>query len=140
FGKMWIGKQKEGTSVTHPSGNNSLESAEAIFERLSLARQLLDTDVARALQFADPALTNFTREGLDFLSYLRDKDAAAADMRYSALLARAAADLQSDANTVSFLSSYIFTPHMFVTFTNNGRNSTRSPSRENLPANIPAHF
>jgi hypothetical protein len=109
-------------------------------QRLSLARQLLDTDVARALQFADPALGNLTREGLDFLSYLRDKDAAAADMRYSAFLARATADVQSDANTVSMLSSYIFTPHMFVTFSGNGGNSTSSTSRENLPPNIPAEL
>src|SRR5437016_9997780 len=59
---------------------------------------------------------------------------------YSAFLAKADADLLSDANTVSFLSSYIFTPHMFVTFTNNGGNSTSSTSRENLLPNVPAQL
>ncbi len=140
LGKLRTEQQQETTENTDRARNNALDTPEAITQRLSLARQLLDTDVARALQFADPALTNLTREGLDFLSYLRDKDAAAADLRYSALLARAAADLQSDANTVSFLSSYIFTPHMFVTFTNNGGNSTSSTSRENLPPNVPAQL
>jgi len=117
--------------------SRSLDTPEAVSQRLNLARQLLDTDVARALQFADPALTNITRDALDFLSYLRDKDAAAADMRYSAFLARAAADMQSDANTVSWLASYVFTPHMFVTFSASGNNSMSSTSRENQPPNVP---
>ena len=137
LGKMRIEQQQEASDSAR---NNSLDTPEAITQRLSLARQLLDTDVARALQFADPALANLTREGLDFLSFLRDKDAAAADLRYSAFLAKADADLLSDANTVSMLSSYIFTPHMFVTFTNNGGNSTSSTSRENLPPNVPAQL
>ena len=137
LGKMRIEQQQEASDSAR---NNSLDTPEAITQRLSLARQLLDTDVARALQFADPALANLTREGLDFLSFLRDKDAAAADLRYSAFLAKADADLLSDANTVSMLSSYIFTPHMFVTFTNNGGNSTSSTSRENLAPNVPAQL
>jgi hypothetical protein len=119
---------------------NNFAAPEALAQRLNLARQLLDTDVARALQFADPALMNISREGLDFLSYLRDKDAAAADLRYSAFLAKAAADLQSDANTVSFLSSYIFTPHLFVTFSNSGGTSSSSTSRENAAPNMPAQL
>lgn len=137
LGKLRAEQQQEASDSADRSRNNPLDAPEAAAQRLNLARQLLDTDVARALQFADPALTNITREGLDFLSYLRDKDAAAADLRYSAFLARAAADLQSDANTVSFLSSYIFTPHLFVTFTNNGGASTSSTSRETGAANVP---
>ena len=132
LGKLRTEQQQEATDNTDRSRNNSLDTPEAITQRLSLARQLLDTDVARALQFADPALTNLTREGLDFLSFLRDKDAAAADLRYSAFLAKADADLLSDANTVSMLSSYIFTPHMFVTFTGSGGSSTQS-SRDGVP-------
>src|SRR5438552_1778092 len=140
LGKLRIEQQQEASDSADRARNNPLDAPEAAAQRLSLARQLLDTDVARALQFADPALTNITREGLDFLSYLRDKDAAAADLRYSAFLAKADAELLSDANTVSMLSSYIFTPHMFVTFTNDGGNSTSSTSCENLPPNVPAQL
>jgi hypothetical protein len=121
------------------SRNNPLGASEAVSQRLALARQLLDTDVPRALQFADPALATLTREGVDFLSYLRDKDAAAADMRYASYVARAAGDLQSDANTVSLLSSYLFTPHIYVNFSNNGA-STQSTARESGPPNVPAEL
>ena len=91
----------------------------------------------RAIQFADPALTNITRDALDFLAYLREKDPAAADRRYAALLTKAAADVQSDANTVSLLSSYVFTPHIFVTFSGAGH-STSQTSDNNVPPDIPA--
>jgi hypothetical protein len=138
LGKLRIEQQQDATDLADKG--HSLDTPEAVSQRLNLARQLLDTDVARALQFADPALTNITRDGLDFLSYLRDKDAAAADMRYSAFLARAAGDMQADANTVSWLASYIFTPHLFVTFSPTAGNSTSSTSRENQPANIPAQL
>jgi hypothetical protein len=96
---------------------------EAITQRFNLARQLLQTDVERAIQFADPALTTITREGIDFLSYLREQDAVAADQRYAALLGRAAADPQSDANTISLLSAYLFTPHTFIRFEGNSTNT-----------------
>jgi hypothetical protein len=38
------------------------------------------------------------------------------------------------------LSSYIFTPHLFVTFTNSGGTSMSSTSRENTATNIPAQL
>jgi len=135
--KMRTEQAQDATDKADRGRNNSLDAPEALAQRLSLARQLLDTDVARALQFADPALMNVSREGLDFLSYLRDRDSAAADMRYSSFLAKAAADLQSDANTVSMLSSYIFTPHLFVTFSSGGGTSMSSTSRENAAPNVP---
>jgi hypothetical protein len=137
--KLRIEQQQDATDTADKSRSNET-TPEAISQRLNLARQLLDTDVARAIQFADPALTNINREALDFLSYLRDKDAAAADMRYSAFLSRAAGDMQSDANTVSWLASYIFTPHMFVTFGPTGGASMSSTSRENQPPNVPAQL
>jgi hypothetical protein len=114
---------------------NFRAGSEAASQRLNLARQLLDADVERALQFADPVLGSINQESLDFLSYLREKDAAAADQRYAALVAMADANLQSDANTVSMLSSYLFTPHTFVTFDNNG-SSVSSTSRNNAPAAV----
>jgi hypothetical protein len=139
LGKLRTQQQQDATENTDRLRNNPLDAPEAISQRLNLARQLLDTDVARALQFADPALVNLTREGVDFLSYLRDKDAAAADMRYAGFLAKAAGDLQSDANTVSLLSSYLFTPHIYVSFSNNGA-STNSSSRDNTPPNVPVEL
>jgi hypothetical protein len=126
---------QEATANADRLRNNPLNASDAISQRLNLARQLLDTDVSRALQFADPALTTLTREGIDFLSYLREKDAAAADLRYASYLPRAAGDLQSDANTVSLLSSYLFTPHIYVTFSNSGASNSQT-SRETGPPNV----
>lgn len=122
------------TPAQRPEAQNT---PEAISQRLSLARQLLDVDVARALQFADPALVTVTIPGLNFLSFLREKDAAAADQRYLRMLARSEADAQADANTASILSSYVFTPHMFVTFDRNGGANTSQMGRPALPANTP---
>jgi hypothetical protein len=68
-------------------------------------------------------------EGMSFLSFLREKNAAAADQRYASLLAGSANNPQADANTVSLLSSYIFTPHLYIIFTPNGTNSSQMSSR-----------
>src|SRR5207247_5818473 len=83
LGKLRTQQQADATESNDRLRNNPLNAPEAVSQRLTLAQQLLDTDVARALQFADPALATLTRDGIDFLSYLRDKDAAAADMRYA---------------------------------------------------------
>jgi len=136
--KLNTAKQQEASEAADRL-RNFRSGSEADSQRLSLARQLLDADVERALQFADPALGNINQESLDFLSYLRDKDAAAADQRYAVLLSLADRDLQSDANTVSILSSYLFSPHTFVTFDNNG-SSVSSTSRNNGPAAVPAQL
>jgi len=133
--KLNVEKQQEAADAADRL-RNFRAGSEAASQRLSLARQLLDTDVERALQFADPVLGSINQESLDFLSYLRDKDAAAADQRYAALLALADGNLQSDANTVSLLTSYLFTPHTFVTFDNNG-SSVSSSSRNNMPPVVP---
>lgn len=124
--KLKVDKQQEATEASDKNRAGFPDTPEAITQRLSLARQLLNADVERAIQFADPALATITREGIDFLSYLREKDPPAADRRYAAMLANAAANLQSDANTVSFLSSYLFTPHIFVTFDGNGSSVSQS--------------
>ncbi|HYX30181.1 MAG TPA: hypothetical protein VE863_16685, partial [Pyrinomonadaceae bacterium] len=139
LGKLRTQQQQDATDATDRARNNPLDAPEAIGQRLSLARQLLETDVERALQFADPALMSLTREGVDFLSYLREKDAPAADLRYSAYLTRADGDLLADANTVSLLSSYVFTPHTFISFSNSG-SSTQSTARETGPVNVPAEL
>lgn len=101
------------------------EAPPAAAKRLRLAVQLLDDgDIERAVQFADPALGTVSLSALVFLARLRTLRAAAADERYAALIARSAADPASDANTASILSSYIFTPGLFVTFSPGAGSST----------------
>jgi hypothetical protein len=135
--KLKVEKDREATETADKARSNPFDSPEGLAQRLSLARQLLNSDeVERAMQFAAPALGTITRDGIDFLSYLRDKDVVAADQRYAALLARAASDLSSDANTVSLLSSYVFTPHTFVMFQGTGA-STQSSQSLGPPPNIP---
>jgi hypothetical protein len=85
-------------------------------QRLSLALKLLEEgDTTRALQFAAPALGRVIRQSITFLSALREKDAPAADRLFASMLARASTDADADANTVSILSAYIFTPFTFFT-------------------------
>lgn len=104
--------------------------------RLGLALELFRAgDIEKALEFADPALTAVTRESLNFLTNLREKNPAAADTRYNAMLTAAAMNPQSDANTVSLLSSYIFTPHLYVTFSGTGTSTSQSSS-EIKPADV----
>ena len=90
-------------------------------QRLQLARRLVeDGEVQRAIEFATPALDSVNVDSIFFLSALREKDAQLADAAYTSLLARAARDPNSDANTVSGLSSYLFTPFLYVSFEPNG--------------------
>ena len=104
--------------------------------RLGLALELLRAgDMEKALEFADSTLTLVTRESLNFLTNLREKNPTAADARYNAMLAAAAVNPQSDANTVSLLSSYIFTPHLYVTFSGTGTATSQSSS-EIKPADV----
>ena len=111
-------------------------SSEALNQRLSVARELLQAgELERAVQFAEPALTVVAIESINFLSFLREKDPASADQRYAALLVSAARDPQSDANTVSMLSSYIFTPYLSMIFTKEGVNSSQS-SDKITPADV----
>jgi hypothetical protein len=95
-------------------------------QRLGLAQQLLDDgDTERAMQFAGPALYPVNTFGMNVLNTLREKDKAAADRHFTSLLARATGDPLSDANTVSLLSSYVFTPFLYVTVRPDGRSHTR---------------
>jgi hypothetical protein len=122
------------TSATTKPNPNRL--SDALSQRLEVARELMQAgDLERAIQFADPALNVVTMETMNFLCFLREKNPAAADARYSALLASSANNPQADANTVSLLSSYIFTPHLFITFSNNGSSSSQSSSKI-VPADV----
>lgn len=98
----------------------------AMTQRLNLAQQLLeDGDVERATQFADPALYPVNTFGMHFLNLLREKNPAAANQRFSSLLVRAGNDPSADANYVSLLSSYPFTPFLYITVRPNGSSHTR---------------
>jgi hypothetical protein len=97
-------------------------------QRLQLARRLVDDgEVERAMQFAAPALNSVNTDTIFFLSTLREKNAQLADAAYTNLLALALRDPNSDANTVSGLSSYLFTPFLYVSFERDGgANQSRS--------------
>ena len=142
LGKLKAGKEQE---VSDAKNRNPLDSGKAASQRLGLARQLLDAgDIERAMQFADPILGDISMQSIDFLLFLRQRDATAADQRYAAMLAAAPANSQSDANTVSLLASYIFTPHMYITFQGTGVSSSQtwrtSPPLEVTPSLRAAFF
>jgi hypothetical protein len=101
----------EPDAIPSPDGLTPAEG-----QRLSLALKLLEEgDTVRVVQFATPALGHVTRLSVKFLSALREKDAPTADKLFSSLLAQASADPGADANTVSLLSAYVFTPFTFFT-------------------------
>jgi hypothetical protein len=109
---------------------------DALQQRLSLAENLLRAgNIERALQLADPVLGNVNISTLNLLTLLREKDAAAADQRYAAMLVSTANNMAADANTVSLLSSYIFTPNTYVIFNQEGVPSY-SVAKATPPANV----
>lgn len=125
--------------------NEDAFGSPAAEKRLALARRLLeDGDVQRAMEFASPALNRVSRETITFLSALREKNSQAADQGFLTLLTIAERDPLSDANTVSGLSSYAFTPFLYVTFTPDGganQMRDRGPTpRPELPPAISSAF
>jgi hypothetical protein len=123
--KLRVQKVEAATSATERPNPNRL--TEAMSQRLSVARELLlNGDIERALQFAEPVLAVVTMESMNFLTLLREKNATVADARYAALLASSTNNPQADANTVSLLSSYIFTPQLYMTFNGTGTSSSQS--------------
>jgi hypothetical protein len=111
----------------------------ATAQRLSLAQQLLeDGDAERAFQFAAPALYPVNTFGMVFLNTLREKNTRAADESFLTLVTSAAADPASDANSVSLLGSYVFTPFLYVTVRPDGASHTRRRREDNSPpADLP---
>ena len=108
-------------------------------KRLQLARRLVDDgQIERAMQFAAPALNSVNQDSIFFLSALREKNAQLADTAFATLLTRSASDPTSDANTVSGLSSYVFTPFLYVTFdSEGGANQSRMRGPTPPPAVAP---
>ncbi len=129
---------KEREAANKSSNRDPWMASVSQSQRLRLATQLLqDGDTERALQFAEPALGSVSRDSINFLSALREKDAAAADQRYSAMLTRAEMDTASDANTVSGLSSYAFTPFLYVVFHPRGGASQMQQRGPTPPPDLP---
>jgi hypothetical protein len=135
----------EATSNATQSTNDSWSTSQAASKRLLLARRLLDEDqIERALEFAAPVLNQVNEKTISFLEALRAKRPELADQRFVLLLASAELDPTSDANTVSGLSSYAFTPGLYVTFSANGSVSWL-PAEEpiaspNLPPTVRNRF
>ncbi len=136
---------KTSEAALSSNANNSEAASAAVRQRLELATQLSrDGDAERAIQFAAPALRRVDQQVLRFLVALRGQNAGAADKVYAALLATAANDAATDANTVSLLSSYIFTPGMFIEISSGGgygvNQSGDIPAPDNFPADLRAAF
>jgi hypothetical protein len=124
---------QEETGTKPAAETNFWELPAASQQRLDLAQNLVRSgDIEQALEFANPALENVTMSTLDFLTLLRDKDSLAADLRYATMLRQASSNLLADANTISLLASYVFTPRMYVIFNRDG-GADASWTRSTLP-------
>ncbi|HTG91514.1 MAG TPA: hypothetical protein VL866_02910 [Pyrinomonadaceae bacterium] len=107
-------------------------------QRLQLARRLAEEgEVEKAMQFAAPDLNKVNINSIFFLSTVRQKNAQIADAAFASLLARAAQDPMSDANTVSGLSSYLFTPFFYVTFEGDGGSNQLRGGEPMPPPTVP---
>lgn len=135
--------QAANSDSNRPPDNWYLPEAEA--KRLEIASRLLkDGLVEQALEIASPALNHVNSKSITFLSELRVSNAEAADQRFSFLLNRTNLNPYADANTVSGLSSYVFTPGFYITFKPEGgfisSQSDRTLSPPDLPANLRNQF
>ncbi|HEX5704824.1 MAG TPA: hypothetical protein VFX97_16615 [Pyrinomonadaceae bacterium] len=130
--------QKARETAAEPGrSQNTLVADEATRQRFALATDLLrDGEIERALHLADPAMSSINIQSIGFLVRLRERNAAAADGRYAAMLTSAPNNPQSEANTVSLLASYLFTPHVYVVFL--PRSTTAQSGRPAPPINAPA--
>lgn len=131
--------QREETSSDKP--NSDLWGLpDALQQRLSLAEAVLrEGKTERALQLADPVLAQVKISTIRFLTQLREQEPAAADQRYAAMLPATANNMLADANTVSLLSSYIFTPNTYVVFNTDGA-ASYSDGPATAPASVSAQL
>ena len=126
LGEEFLSKYEEQkASETAEERSRSSASDQARGQRFNIATELVGSgEIERALQLADPGLGAIDLQSVPFLVRLREKNADAADRRYAAMVANAPSNPQSDANTVSLLASYIFTPQAFVVFRANGSSTS----------------
>jgi hypothetical protein len=136
--------EKLESETERQGGNSNAQSldgwsaSEADAKRIEVARRLLNEGlVQQALEIATPSLNYVNSKSITFLSELRTRNAEAADQKFSLLLNRAALDPAADANTVSGLSSYVFTPGVYITFNVDGGVRWTQPERAIAPPNLP---
>ena len=97
--------------------NDGRTTSEETSKRLSFAHRLLDENKAdKAFEFALPALHQVNEKTISFLTRLRLVKPSLANKQFMRLLALTELDPAADANTVSGLSSYAFTPGFYVMF------------------------
>jgi hypothetical protein len=125
---------------TPPTRRNPDETSPEVARRLRLGMQFLeDGDVERALQFADPVLNSVNPSSVEFLVLLRERSQQEADRRYTALLSSVAASPTSDASDILLLSSYVLTPHLYMTIGEGGGGVSSSQRRRDItPPDLPA--
>jgi hypothetical protein len=119
LGKLIEAEAKRVEQTADASGivNDGWTTSDESSKRLALAHRLLDDgQIERAFEFASPALFQINPKSINFLSKLRLKRPGLADGQFVLLLARAEVDPAADANVVSGLSSYAFTPGLYLTF------------------------
>lgn len=122
LGEELLTRYKDQRAAERPRRPGSVD--ETTSQRFELAKELLNAgDITTAISYAERGLGSVSMQSVDFLASLREKDAAQADNRYRAMLDRARLDPQADANTVALLASYIFSPHVYVSFQGNGVSS-----------------
>lgn len=140
LGEEFLNQQMKDTGGVSKSAPRPLGNADRfVRQRIDTARQLLEAELTeQAVQFADPVLGIIDQVTVDFLSSLREKDPTAADQRYAAMLTLAPANPQSDANTVSLLSSYLFTPHSFYGYSAEGTYTNSLQGNHTPPDVTPA--
>ena len=126
------------TAQTSRSVNNGWTTSDEMSKRLSFAHHLLnDNKAEKAFEFAEPALASVNEASIRFLSRLRLLSPALADKQFMRLLARAELDPTADANIVSGLSCYAFTPGVYLTFAGDG-GVRWAPALETIPTpNLP---
>ncbi len=138
LGKLSEADERERKEATATRNRDSEEASISTAKRILLARRLLDDgEIERAMEFAAPVLDSVSRYSINFLSALREKNAAAADQAFLSLVARAGRDPAADANTVSGLSSYAFTPFLYVVFSSDGGSSVSQERRDSPAPDLP---
>lgn len=144
LGEQFLAKLKSenerdaGDANSPRSTRDVFAGPEAARKRLLVAGKLLgDGQVDLAREFAAAALTEVNNASIGFLGELRAKDPASADQIFAALLARAELDPTADANTISGLSSYAFTPGFYIVFWPDGHSTWNQPEGPTVPPNLP---
>ncbi len=122
---------------TTASSRNVFSGSEASLKRLIVASKLLaEGQVGPAREFAAPALGEVNARSIGFLCQLREKDPAGADQIFSELLTRVEQDPIADANTISGLSSYAFTPGFYIVFWPDGHSTWNQPDGPTITPNL----